>query len=125
MKCGFSQTLESHKKNRGFELVFTLILLVFVATSFVSCTVYDDREVEAESILVQPAYHLAIYRSEFAFLFYETNEQIGFQIADGIFLYNYKEDHMEAAFALSEGCFEPEYAIYVPTISADEKSIII
>jgi hypothetical protein len=88
-------------------------MLVFASTSFVSCTVHNDREVEPDSIIVQPAYQLAIYRSEFAYLFYETAEHIGFQIADGIFLYNYKEDRMEAVFALSEGSFELDYAIVI------------
>jgi hypothetical protein len=111
--------LEARKKT-----VIILILLVFASTSFVSCMVHNNQEVEPDSILVQPAYHLASYRSEFAHLFYETDKRIGFQIADGIFLYNYKEDRMEAAFALREGSFEPDYHI-VPTMSADEKSIII
>lgn len=123
MRCRCRRLLESWA-NRRVKLVSILILLVFASTSFVSCTVHNNQEAEPKSILVLPAYHLASCRAEFAYLFYETDEHIGFQILDGIFLYNYKEDRMQAAFALREGSFDLNYAI-VPAMGADEESIII
>jgi hypothetical protein len=119
-----SNILESVKKKRGVVLLILMIFLVTTSTFLISCMDHNGREVEADSILKQPAYHLAPYRSEFALLFYETPERIGFRVLDGIFLFNYKEDRMEADFALSEGSFEPGYAIF-PAMSADAKSIII
>lgn len=124
MKRTFNHILESVKKKRGVDLLILMIFLVSASTFLVSCTGHNSCEVEADSILEQPAYHLAPYRSEFALLFYETPERIGFQVLDGIFLFNYKENRMEADFALSEGSFEPGYAIS-PAMSSDEKSIII
>ena len=124
MKRRFNNILESVKKKRGIVLFILMIFLVFASTFLVSCKDHNGQEVAANSILEQPAYHLAPYRSEFALLFYETPERIGFQVLEGIFLFNYKEDRMEADFALREGSFEPGYAIS-PAMSNDEKSIII
>ena len=123
MKGLFSHILESNKK-RGLVPFIILILLVSASTIFVSCVDQNGLQVKPDSIPEQPAYHLVPYRSEFAILFYETTEYIGFQILDGIYLFNYKEDRMEAGFAMSEGCFKPGYAIS-PAMSADEKTIII
>lgn len=123
MKRRFNYIVESVKKKRGVVLLILMILLVSASIFLISCT--DNRqETGANSILEQPAYHLAPYRSEFALLFYETPERIGFQVLDGVFLFNYKEDRMEADFALREGSFESGYAIS-PAMSRDEKSIII
>ena len=74
MNCRFSQVLESRKQNRALKLAAYFILLVFALTTLVSCKMHYKREAEPNSILVLPAYHLASYRSEFAYLFYETDE---------------------------------------------------
>jgi len=124
MKRRFNNILESGKKKKRVDLLILMIFLVSASTFLVSCTGHNSCEVEADLILEQPAYHLAPYRSEFALLFYETPERIGFQVLDGIFLFNYKKNRMEADFALREGSFEPGYA-NSPAMSNDEKSIII
>lgn len=123
MKDRFSPILPSDMKKRGFALLILLILLFSASTFLVSCT---DQTLEAvpDTIIEQPPYHLAPYRSEPGILFYETSDHIGLHILNGIFLFNYKEDRMEASFALSEGSFDPGYEIS-PAMTPDEKSIII
>lgn len=121
------------KKSRSL-FIFT-VLIVLAATLLVSCS--NPAELgsktgknglaagkDAQSMLAQPAYHLAPFRSEPGILFYETPERVGFRMLDGIFLYNYKEDRMEVNFALSEGCFPSQYVIS-PAMGVDEQSIII
>ncbi|MEL1136671.1 hypothetical protein AAC978_15990 [Desulfitobacterium sp. THU1] len=100
-----------------------IVILITVSALLLSSMGSSERVAQSESVF-QPSYHLMPYRAEFINLFYETPERVGFQVLDGIFLYNYQEGYLEAEFALSEGCFEQEYLIN-PWMSTDKKSIII
>ncbi|AGA67866.1 hypothetical protein Desdi_0318 [Desulfitobacterium dichloroeliminans LMG P-21439] len=108
------------KKRIGNTLI---VILIAVSALLLSSLGPNERVAQSESAF-QPSYHLMPYRAEFTKLFYETPERVGFQVLDGIFLYNYQEGYVEADFALSEGCFEPGYLIW-PGMSTNEKSIII
>ncbi|TWH56798.1 hypothetical protein DesLBE_1050 [Desulfitobacterium sp. LBE] len=107
------------------QFAYTLmIILVTVSALLLSLINNHGKGAVSDSVHRLPAYHIMPCRAEFVMLFYETQERVGFRMLDGIFLYNYQEDRLEADFALSEGCFEPEYAI-CPWMSTDEKGIII
>ncbi|MGI1658247.1 MAG: hypothetical protein ACRKFN_04665 [Desulfitobacterium sp.] len=102
----------------------TLLAILITVSALLLSTLGSGERVAQSASVSQPSYHLMSYRAGFTNLFYETSERVGFQALDGIFLYNYQEGYLEADFALSEGCFEPEYLIN-PWMSTDEKSIII
>ena len=125
---------DSGNKQNG-RLLAWAVLIVLISTLLVSCNnpIEQDRTTgkneltegqDDQSMLSQPAYHLAPFRTEPRILFCENPTRVGFRMLDGIFLYNYEEDLMEADFALSKGCFPAGYSIS-PAMSEDEQSIII
>lgn len=135
MKKRLGNSLDFENKKKGSLLLACAVLVVLISTLLVSCNnpAKQDRPTgknehtkgqDVQSMLSQPSYHLAPYRTEPGVLFYETPKRVGFRMLDGIFLYNYEEDLMEVNFALSEGCFPAEYSIS-PAMSKNEQSIII
>ncbi|NLP36056.1 MAG: hypothetical protein GX357_00175 [Firmicutes bacterium] len=112
------------KKLRVKTGMLTVLLIpIFLVVFMVACTT-KTKELDPASVIRQPAYELAIHRTESWFLFYETDTHVGFQVADGIYLYNYQKDLMEVAFAMTEDAFPPEFTA-VPLMSANEISILV
>lgn len=121
MKKRFKNIMKSGQKKRGMALSLLLTMIIIGSAVFVSCS---SSRGNSNEILDAPSYHLFPFRSEPFTLFYETDERIGFQILDGIFIYNFKNDKLEAEFSLKEEAFGKNHSLS-PAVDEDEKTIII
>ncbi|NLB19341.1 MAG: M56 family metallopeptidase [Clostridium sp.] len=121
MKKRFKNIINSGQKKRGISLSLLLTIIILGSAIFVSCSGQGENNNE---ILEVPSYHLFPYRSEPFTLFYESDERIGFQILEGIFIYNYKSDKLEAEFSLNEEAFGENFYL-APAMGEDEETIII
>ncbi len=123
MKKRFKNIMKSEEKTRGVSLSVLLALVITASAVLISCS-SEKNSLNPNEFLGIPSYHLFQYRSEPADMFFESDEKIGLQVLDGIFLYNYKEDKMEAEFALSDKAFKRDF--YTSTaMSENEKTLII
>ncbi len=123
MKKRFSNIIKSGKKKRGIILSVLLMLVITASGVLISCN-NDKNNVKSNEFVGVPSYHLFQYRSEPADLFYESDERIGLQVLNGIFIYNFKKDKMEAEFALSPEAFEKNFYVSA-AMSENEKIIMI
>ena len=123
MKKRFRNIMKSGEKKRGVTVSILLALLIMASAMLISCS-GEKKNVNPDEFLSVPSYFLFQYRSNLAEMFYESDEKIGLQVLDGIFIYNYVEDKIEVDFALSENAFENDNYVSA-AMSENEKKIII